>query len=66
MASIDVTINVTNVADTLLERYDDNDSGDISKDEAIDAINDYLYGVGEDAITRDQAIEVLNLYLYDD
>ena len=65
-ASIDVTINVTNVADTLLERYDDNDSGDISKDEAIDAINDYLYGVGEDAITRDQAIEVLNLYLYDD
>ena len=70
--SIDVTVTVTDVADTqeptqpttLLDRYDADDSGDIDQDEVIEAINDYLFGTGTDAITKDQAIEVINLYLF--
>ena len=68
-ASRDVTVTVTNVdesapAGSLLERYDTDVSGDIDKDEAIAAINDYLFGTGDDAITQDQVIEVINLYLF--
>ena len=73
--SIAVTITVTDVDETteptgptepqtLLERYDDDKSGGINKSEAIAAINDYLFGVGDAAITKDQAIEVINLYLF--
>ena len=45
-AMIDVTINVTDVEEveqTLLERYDADDSGAIEKSEMIQAINDYLF-----------------------
>ena len=56
--------NMVTAGNPLLIRYDDDNSGDISKDEAIKAINDYLFGEGEDAITKDQAIEVINLYLF--
>ena len=70
--SIDVTVTVTDVTEavtppqptTLLERYDADDSGDIDQPEVIEAINDYLFGTGTDAITKDQAIEVINLYLF--
>ena len=67
--TIDVTITVTDVDEepveqTLLDKYDDDDSGDIDKSEAIAAINDYLFGEGDEAITKDQAIEVINLYLF--
>ena len=67
--SIEVTITVTDVDEepveqTLLDKYDDDDSGDIDKSEAIAAINDYLFGEGDEAITKDQAIEVINLYLF--
>ena len=66
----DVTVTVADVDEqepepgTLLERYDTDDSGDINQDEVIEAINDYLFGEGADAITKDQAIEVINLYLF--
>ena len=62
-----MTINVTDVdeaVDPLLQRYDDDNSGDIDRQEVITAINDYLFGEGDDAITRDEAIEVINLYLF--
>ena len=52
---------------TLLDRYDtdpDGVSGEIDKSEVIMAINDYLYGVGDAAITKADVIEVINLYLY--
>ena len=50
--------------DDLLDRYDADDSGDIDKSEAIAAINDYLFGEGDQQITKAQAIEVINLYLF--
>ncbi len=67
-ATITVTITVTDVDEIeepdLMTRYDADDTGDIDKDEAIAAINDYLYGEGDAAITKADAIEVINLYLY--
>ena len=50
--------------DTLLDRYDADNSGTIEKAEMIKAINDYLFGVGDDAITKAQMVEVINLYLF--
>ena len=48
----------------LLDRYDADDSGDIDKSEAIAAIDDYLFGEGDQRITKAQAIEVINFYLF--
>ena len=58
MATIMVTIMVTNVG--LDNMYDMNDSGDISREEVIRAINDYLL---EGSIDRATVIAVINLYL---
>ena len=67
----DVTITVTGMdenvvqpAQTLLERYDTDKSNGIDQDEVIKAINDYLFGEGDDAISQDQVIDVINLYLF--
>ena len=72
MATREVTVMVTDVVEdttpvtggTLLERYDDDDSGDIDKSEVIMAINDYLFGVGDAAISKADAIEVISLYIF--
>ena len=53
-----VTIMVTNVG--LDNAYDGDDSGDISRDEVIMAINDYLL---DGSIGRAEVIAVINLYL---
>ena len=64
-ASITVTVTVTDEAPpTLLERYDENDSGEIEKDEMFNAINDYLFGTGDDAISKADMFAVINLYLF--
>ena len=55
-----VTIMVTNVG--LDNMYDGDDSGDISRDEVINAIDDYLFGDG--SVTRDDVIAVIDLYLF--
>ena len=55
-----VTVTVA-MGDTLLERYDANDSGQIEKDEALAAIDDYLF---EGSLTKEQALEVIDLYLF--
>ena len=47
-----------------LAKYDADKSGGIEKDEVIQAINDYLFGVGADAISKDDVIETINLYLF--
>ena len=47
-----------------LAKYDADKSGKIEKDEVILAINDYLFGVGADAISKDDVIETINLYLF--
>ena len=53
-----VTIMVTNVG--LDNAYDKDDTGDISRDEVIMAINDYLL---DGSIGRAEVIAVINLYL---
>ncbi len=72
-ATHNVVVTVTDVeeveviGDTLLERYDTDDSGvsgEIDKSEVIMAINDYLFGVGDAAITKADVIVVINLYLF--
>ena len=40
------------------------DNGSIDKDEMIDAINDYLFGEGDDRISKEEMIEVINRYLF--
>ena len=68
----DVTVMVTDVVEDttpvtdgiLLDRYDDDESGDIDKSEVIMAINDYLFGVGDAAISKADAIEVISLYIF--
>ena len=47
-----------------LAKYDADKSGVLEKDEVIQAINDYLFGVGADAISKDDVIETINLYLF--
>ena len=55
-----VTIMVTN--EGLDNMYDMDDSGDISRDEVITAINAFLFGDG--STTRDDVIAVINLFLF--
>ena len=70
-ATLAVAITVTDEdemvvvpGDSLLERYDDDRSGRIDRDEVIAAIDDYLFGVGDEKLTRPQVIEVIDLYLF--
>ena len=69
MDTLEVTVTVTDVSEmapemSLLEMYDENDNNRIDKDEALVAINDYLFGVGDEQITKDQVLEVITLYLF--
>ena len=36
----------------------------IDKAEVINAINDYLFGEGDEAISKADVIELINLYLF--
>ena len=69
--SFNVTVTVSDVDEmtpgdgSLLDRYDTNNNNQLDKDEVIAAINDYLFGVGDEQITKDQVIEVINLYLFE-
>ena len=67
--SIDVIITVTEVdeivtGDDLVDRYDADDSGQIDKTEVLKAINDYLFGEGDEAITKPDVLRLINLYLF--
>ena len=48
----------------LEDRYDANNNGTINKAEVIEAINDYLFGAGDEAISKAEVIELINLYLF--
>ena len=50
--------------DPLIVRYDANGNGMIEKNEVIAAINDYLFGEGDEAISRAEIIRLINLYLF--
>ena len=58
------TVTVTRAESTLLNRYDTNGNGRIDKNEALAAINDYLFGPGDEQITKAQVLEIINLYLF--
>ena len=55
-ASVNVTISVTNVG--LDNAYDTDDSGSISKAEAVNAVQDYF----DDMLSRDGVLEVIRIY----
>ena len=51
--------------DTLLDRYDANNTGEIEKSEVIQAIKDYFAGVQNptlDALSKDDVVDVIKLY----
>ena len=50
--------------DPLFVRYDTNRNGIIEKSEVIEAINDYLFGEGDEAISKSDVIKLINLYLF--
>ena len=48
----------------LVARYDANNNGTIEKSEVIKAIDDYLFGEGDQAISKAEVIKVINLYFF--
>ena len=48
----------------LEDRYDTNNNGTMEKNEVIEAINDYLFGEGDEAISKAEVIKLINLYLF--
>ena len=51
-------------AEDLVGRYDANNNGKVDKPEVIQAINDYLFGEGDQAISKAEVTELINLYLF--
>ena len=63
--STKLNLSATQTAgDSLFSRYDTNGNGTIEKNEVIEAINDYLFGDGDEAISKAEVIELINLYLF--
>ena len=58
------TTSAVTGGDPLIARYDANDNGTIEKGEVIAAINDYLFGEGDEAISKSDVIKLINLYLF--
>ena len=59
------TMMVAEAGDTLLDRYDANNTGEIEKSEVIQAIKDYFAGVQNptpDALSKDDVVDVIKLY----
>ena len=48
----------------LEDRYDTTNNGRIDKNEVLEAINDYLFGEGDEAISKGDVIRLINLYLF--
>ena len=63
-AASNVASATTTLGDSLIDRYDTNNNGMIEKNEVIKAINDYLFGAGDEAISKAEVIELINLYLF--
>ena len=63
--STELNLSVTRTfGDPLVARYDANNNGIIEKNEVIAAINDYLFGAGDEAISKTEVIRLINLYLF--
>ena len=59
-----VTVEAVIDEATLVARYDTNNNGTIEKNEVIAAINDFLFGDGDEAISKGDVIRLINLYLF--
>ena len=59
-----VTASAVAVGDPLVEMYDFNNNGVIEKSEVLEAINDYLFGEGDEAISKSDVIKLIDLYLF--
>ena len=64
MATTANMVLAADAGDPLVTRYDADKSGEIEKSEVITAINDYLFGTGDDTISKADVIAVINLYLF--
>ena len=69
MDTQDVTVTVTDVdeatvGDSLVDRYDVDNDG-LEKSEVLKAINDYLFGEGDEAISKTDVLRLINIYLFE-
>ena len=69
MDTQDVTVTVTDVedepvGDPLVNRYDVDNDG-LEKSEVLKAINDYLFGEGDEAISKTDVLRLINIYLFE-
>ena len=64
MPTMMVTAGDDHPLDPLITRYDADNSGTIEKSEVIQAINDYLFGQGDAAISKPDVIRLIRLYLF--
>ena len=63
--STELNLSATQTAgDPLIDRYDTNNNGKIEKNEVIEAIKDYLFGEGDEAISKGDVIRLIKLYLF--
>ena len=63
--STELNLSATQTAgDPLIDRYDTNDNGTIEKNEVSEAIKDYLFGEGDEAISKGDVIRLIKLYLF--
>ena len=62
--AVAVSDHAVTAGDPLVARYDANGNGMIDKAEVIAAINDYLFGEGDEAISKAEVIRLINLYLF--
>ena len=65
MASEETTmVTMMTTGDPLVDTYDANDNDMIDKPEVLKAINDYLFGEGDEAISKPEVLRLINLYLF--
>ena len=68
----DVTVTVTDVDEAteatddaaLVARYDVDNDG-LEKGEVLQAITDYLFGEGDEAISKTDVLRLINIYLFE-
>ena len=69
MDTQEVAVTVTNVddepvGDPLVARYDTNKNG-LEKSEVLQAIDDYLFGEGDEAISKADVLRLISIYLFE-
>ena len=60
----DESDNVAAAGESLVDRYDANDNNVIDRGEVLNAINDYLFGTGSQAISKAEVLDLIRMYLF--